>query len=69
MKRQKELSNWRNWAALSVGEVSQVTGLSPATVHRMIRARQIDSVRIGRRVLIRPSEIERVLREGESNEV
>lgn len=67
MKPQKDLSTWRALAALSVPEVSEVTGLSPATVHRMIQARQLESVRIGRRVLIRPAEIERILKEGKSS--
>lgn len=68
MKRHMDLSRWRSWAGLSVGEVSLVTGLSTATLYRMIRARQLDTVRVGRRVLIRPSEIERMLQEGKSNE-
>lgn len=63
MKSRRDLTNWQSLACLSVNETAMVTGLSPATIHRLIRGRQLPSSKIGGRILIFPHEIVRFLEE------
>jgi excisionase family DNA binding protein len=53
-------------APLTVGltEASQQLGLSHWTLRKFIRERRIRAVRIGRRVLLEPSELERLVKQG-----
>lgn len=48
----------------SVEEASRRLAVSTFTTRRLIKARQLRAVRVGRRVLIPDGEIERVMREG-----
>jgi len=48
----------------SVGEASRRLSVSTFTTRRLVKAGQIRAVRVGKRVLIPASEIERVIAEG-----
>ena len=48
----------------SIEEAAEVLGLSAWTVRAYVRKGRINPVRLGRRVLIEPCEIERVIAEG-----
>ena len=47
-----------------IDEVSKRLAVSTFTVRRLIKAKQLRAVRVGKRVLIPTGEIERVIREG-----
>jgi len=51
----------------SIEEAAENLGISPWTVRAAVRKGRIRPVRIGRRVLIEPREIERIIEEGKSN--
>lgn len=51
----------------SVEEAAETLALSPWTVRAYIRQGKITPVRIGRRVLIEPREIQRVIEQGRRN--
>ncbi len=51
----------------SVEEAAESLGLSPWTIRLYVRQRRINVVRIGRRVLIEPCEIQRLIEEGREN--
>ena len=51
-------------ALLSVEAAARLLGLSPWTVRLYIRNGKINSVRIGRRVLVEPSELQRLIASG-----
>lgn len=48
----------------SVEEASRRLSVSSFTTRRLIKAKQLRAVRVGKRVLISDAEIERVIREG-----
>jgi excisionase family DNA binding protein len=48
----------------SVEEVSKRLAISSFTTRRLIKAKQLRAVRLGKRVLVPESEIERVIAEG-----
>jgi excisionase family DNA binding protein len=48
----------------SIEKAAEVLGLSAWTVRAYVRQGKIRPIRIGRRVLIEPSEIQRVITEG-----
>ena len=48
----------------SVEEVSKRLSVSTFTTRRLIKAKQLRAVRVGKRVLVPQSEIERVIAEG-----
>jgi len=48
----------------SVKEASERLAVSPFTIRRLINARQVRAVRVGYRVLIPGSEIERIIASG-----
>jgi excisionase family DNA binding protein len=48
----------------SIDETSERIGVSPFTTRRLIKAKQLRAVRVGKRVLVPQSEIERVIAEG-----
>jgi excisionase family DNA binding protein len=48
----------------SVEEVSKRLAISSFTTRRLIKTRQLRAVRVGKRVLVPESEIERVITEG-----
>jgi len=48
----------------SVEEASRRLSVSTFTTRRLIRAKELRAVRVGKRVLISDAEIERVMREG-----
>ena len=50
--------------AYSIAEVLEAVPISRATLMRMLAAKQIQSVKLGRRTLIPREELERLLREG-----
>jgi excisionase family DNA binding protein len=52
--------------ALGVREAANLLGISPWTVRKYVRHRRIQAVRIGRRVLIEPSELRRIIESGRS---
>jgi excisionase family DNA binding protein len=52
----------------SVEEAAGLWGVSPWTVRAYVRQGKINPVRIGRRVLIEPCEIARVIEEGRSKQ-
>ena len=47
-----------------VESVAKRLGVSSFTVRRQIRTKQLRAVRVGKRVLVAESEIERIIREG-----
>jgi excisionase family DNA binding protein len=49
---------------LSIERAAQVLGISPWTVRRYIATRKIRPVRIGRRVLLEESELQRIVENG-----
>ena len=51
----------------SVEEAAEALALSPWTVRLYVRQGKIRPVRIGRRVLIEPQEIRRIVEEGRNN--
>jgi excisionase family DNA binding protein len=53
---------------LTIGlkEAAELTGLSHWTLRQYIREGRLRAVRIGRRVLIEPSELERLVEQGRS---
>jgi excisionase family DNA binding protein len=54
---------------MTIERAAQVLGISPWTVRRYISLRKIWPVRIGRRVLIEPQEIRRIVEAGRDNSV
>jgi excisionase family DNA binding protein len=52
----------------SIEQAAETLGLSPWTIRRYVQDGKIRPVRIGRRVLIETSEIERVIEEGRCGE-
>jgi excisionase family DNA binding protein len=44
---------------LSINEVAEYVGCAPLTIKRLIYAKKLHAVKFGRRVVIRPSELER----------
>ena len=50
----------------SIEEAAESLGLSPWTIRLYVRKGKIRPVRIGRRVLIEPSEIQRIIAEGKT---
>ena len=54
-------------ALMTIEHAAQVLGISPWTVRRYIGLKKIWPVRIGRRVLIEPQEIRRIVEEGRDN--
>ena len=53
-------------ALVPINKAAQLLGISPWTVIKFLRAGRIKPVRIGRRVLIEPSEIRRIVEQGRS---
>jgi excisionase family DNA binding protein len=49
---------------LSIEKAGDLIGISPWTVRHHLRTGKIGSVRIGRRILIEPAEIRRIVKEG-----
>jgi excisionase family DNA binding protein len=49
---------------VSVNEAAHALSISPWTIRAYITAGKLKSVRIGRRVLIEPSELERIVKSG-----
>lgn len=49
---------------ISIGSAAQQLGVSVFTVRRLIKAGQLQAVRVSRRVLVSQSEIDRVCEEG-----
>jgi excisionase family DNA binding protein len=49
---------------LSVDEAARVLGIERATLYRLLRAGELESVRVGKRQKFRPEEIERYLAHG-----
>jgi len=54
-------------ALMTIERAAQVLGISPWTVRRYISLKKIWPVRIGRRVLIEPQEIRRIVEAGRDN--
>ena len=54
---------------VGVPAAAEALGLSPWTIRKYIRRGQIHAVRIGRRVLIEPSELQRLIDEGRARGV
>ncbi len=55
------MTNWRERASLRPSEVAEVTGLSLATVRRMIARGELRAIRVGRSVIVRTEEVERIV--------
>jgi excisionase family DNA binding protein len=53
---------------MDVNGVAEQLGLSPFTVRLYIRQKKLNPIRIGRRVLVEPSEIERFLTEAKAGQ-
>ena len=51
---------------LGLREAAQLTGLSHWTLRQYIRTGRLQAVRIGRRVLLEPAELERLIAAGKS---
>ena len=50
--------------ALGVKEAAEAVGLSHWTIRKFIREGKLRSVRLGKRVLVEPSELERLVEQG-----
>lgn len=53
----------------NVVESAEVLRLSPWTIRKYINQRKINTVRIGRRVLIEPAELQRLIEQGRQSNV
>lgn len=53
-------------ALVTVVNAAHILGISPWTVRKYINMQKLKPVRIGRRVLIEPAELRRVIEEGRS---
>jgi excisionase family DNA binding protein len=53
-----------NKLVMSIDESAAALGLSPWTIRKYIAEGKISAVRIGRRVFVEPSELERIVKEG-----
>lgn len=53
-----------NKLALSIKNAAHILSLSPWTLRRWIRLGQLKAVRLGRRVLVEPEELERLIASG-----
>ena len=51
---------------LKVAEVARITNHSEKTIRRLIKAKRLKVVRISRRILIEPQEVERLIDESRS---
>lgn len=63
-KEEEDLTVDSTKLALSVNEVAKNLSLSPWTIRRWIRLGTMRSIRLGRRVLIEPGEMRRVVARG-----
>lgn len=54
--------------ALSIKEAAEAINLSPWTVRKYIREKKIIATRIGRRILVEPSELKRLVEQGRLTE-
>jgi excisionase family DNA binding protein len=50
---------------ITIREACEVSGLSRSTINRLLLARKLTSVRVGRRVLIHNDTLQQILLEGE----
>ena len=53
--------------ALGVKEAAEAVGLSHWTIRKFIREGKLRSVRLGKRVLVEPSELQKLIVQGRSN--
>jgi excisionase family DNA binding protein len=49
---------------IGVRQAADAIGISPWTIRQYVRQGKIHAVRIGRRVLIEPAELQRIITEG-----
>ncbi len=54
-------------ALVPVQKAAELLGISPWTVRKYIQAEKLQTVRIGRRVLIEQTEIRRIIEQGRSS--
>ena len=54
---------------LDCEEAAELLGISPWTVRKWLSTNKVRAVRLGRRVLIEPAEIERLIEEGREESV
>ncbi len=54
----------RHQLALGLKEAAEAVGLSHWTLRQYIRQGKISAIRLGRRVLIEPSELEKLIEQG-----
>lgn len=59
-----EMTGLQHLQLMSVVEASRRLAISTFTTRRLIKAKQLHAVRVGKRVLISETEIERVIRDG-----
>jgi excisionase family DNA binding protein len=52
---------------VNVDEAAKLLGLSSWTVRKLIASRRLRAVRINRRVLLQPEELQRIVQEGRSD--
>lgn len=55
------ITDWKNRALINVAEAEMITGLSRATLYRMMVAGTLSSVKIGKRRCIRPEALLKVI--------
>ena len=53
-------------ALVPIDKAAELLGISPWTVRKYIRSKKVETVRIGRRVLIEQAEIRRIVEQGRS---
>lgn len=52
---------------LTVNQAAELLAISPWTVRKYIHSKRLNIVRIGRRVLIEPAELRRIIEEGRNH--
>jgi excisionase family DNA binding protein len=62
----KEKYKMKNQLLLGLKEAAESVGLSHWTLRQYVREGKVKAVRLGRRVLIEPSELERLIEQGRS---
>lgn len=61
------ITDWKNRALINVAEAELITGLSRATLYRLMVAGTLPSVKIGKRRCIRPEALLKIIEDNEAD--